>query len=232
MNHVAEAARQLSEGKIVIIYDGDEREGEADMVFCARFADAQKVRRLRKDGGGLICAAMDADSAKRLKLPFLTDLLEENPELKALSCRKTAYGDKPAFSLQVNHRGVFTGITDDDRALTLSRLDEVLQGETLDFQKEFYSPGHVFLLIGSGLENRHGHTELALELGRQAGHKGAMVLCEMLGIRKALPKEDARKYAQENGFAFIEGKDILTYAKGREKASGMGKTITGFRKDD
>ncbi|MBN2121806.1 3,4-dihydroxy-2-butanone-4-phosphate synthase [Candidatus Micrarchaeota archaeon] len=209
MNNVAEAARQLSKGGIVIVYDGDEREGEADMVFCAKFADAQKVRRLRKDGGGLICAAISGESASRLNLPFLTDLLEANPSLKGLSCRKTAYGDKPAFSLQVNHRNVFTGITDNDRALTLSRLDEVVQDGALSFEREFYSPGHVFLLIGSGLENRRGHTELALELGRLARHKGAMVLCEMLGEGKALPKEEARKYAEENGFAFLEGEDML-----------------------
>jgi 3,4-dihydroxy 2-butanone 4-phosphate synthase len=209
-NQLTEAARQLKEGGIAIIYDGDEREGEADMVFLAKFADAQKVRRLRKDGGGLICAAISGESATGLNLPFLTEMLEENPTLRGLSCRKTAYGDKPAFSLQINHRKVFTGITDDDRALTLSRLDLVLQDESLDFQKEFYSPGHIFLLIGSGLENRRGHTELALELGRHAGHKGAMVLCEMLGEGKALSKEEARKYAEENGFAFLEGSEIIS----------------------
>jgi galactokinase/mevalonate kinase-like predicted kinase len=47
---------------------------------------------------------------------------------------------------------VYTGITDNDRALTLTNLDNVLTNNTSEFSKEFYSPGHIFLLIGSGLE--------------------------------------------------------------------------------
>ncbi len=202
------AAAQLKKGGLVVLYDGEGREGEADLVFSARFASAEKLELLRKDAGGLVCAAITKDAAHSIGLPFFTDLLERCG-MKSVSCRKTAYGDKPAFSIPINHRNVYTGITDDDRALTLKKLDEVVRDRKWEFAKEFYSPGHVFLLIGSGLEKRRGHTELSLELARRAKLGGAVVLCEMLGRRKALPKEDAEAYARRNGLPFIEGKELV-----------------------
>ena len=94
------------------------------------------------------------------------------------------------------------------RALTMKKLDEVVRLRPEDFKKEFYAPGHVFLLIGRGIRNRRGHTELSLELGRAARLDGAMILCEMLGSGKALSRKEAQEYAKRNGLIFIEGKDI------------------------
>lgn len=202
------AAEQLRKGGMVVIYDGDEREGEADLVFSARFATPEKVEILRRDGGGLICAAISKEDAKRIGLPFLADVLERDAGLRGMVCRKTAYGDRPAFSISVNHRDVYTGITDDDRSLTLKKLDDIIRERKDGFVKEFVTPGHVFILIGSGLQNRRGHTELALELVRRSKLGGVVVLCEMLGKGKALPKKKAKEYAERNGLVFIEGKDI------------------------
>ena len=206
--NVDDVAAQLKKGGMAVLYDGEGREGEADLVFSARFATPDRVETLRRDAGGLICAAVTKADADSIGLPFYTELLERCG-MKSISCRKTAYGDRPAFSISINHRNVYTGITDDDRALTLKKLDEVLRDRKWEFAKEFYSPGHVFLLIGSGLEKRRGHTELSLELARRARLGGAMVLCEMLGKGKALPKEQAMAYAQLNGLPFIEGKELV-----------------------
>jgi 3,4-dihydroxy 2-butanone 4-phosphate synthase len=215
------AAESLRNGKMVVIYDGDEREGEADLCIHARYARPEMIGTLRKDAGGLICLALDEGIATMLGLPFYTDLLaSSNHPLARMECTKTAYGDKPAFSLQVNHKKVYTGITDNDRSLTITKmaeLAEMMEPEKAEtkgqdirerFVADFYSPGHVFLLIGRGIERRHGHTELTLELAKRARMSGAMVLCEMLGPGKALTKEKAREYAEKNGYAFLEGKDI------------------------
>jgi 3,4-dihydroxy 2-butanone 4-phosphate synthase len=216
---IEDAVSELKKGKMIIVYDGDEREGEADMMISARFAGPKEIERMRRDAGGLICAAIGMDKAERIGLPFFTDLLEASAStLKAISCRKTAYGDKPAFSLPINHCEVYTGITDNDRSLTMRKLDGILRERIGDFKNEFYSPGHVFLLIGRGLENRRGHTELSLELSRRASLDGAMVLCEMLGSGKALTKKEAAAYAKKNGLVFLEGKDIIE-AAGKEGAS-------------
>jgi 3,4-dihydroxy 2-butanone 4-phosphate synthase len=208
---ISAAAENLCQGKMILIYDGDEREGEADLIISARFAKPEIVEILRKEAGGLICVAIEKKDAERFGLPFFTDILEKaGVGISGMICRKTAYGDKPAFSLPINHRNVYTGITDKDRALTITKIDELIskgQGSK-EFCDGFYSPGHVFLLIGRGIKNRKGHTELSLEMGRRAGC-GAMVLCEMLGKGKALPKKDAMDYAKKNGLVFLEGKEII-----------------------
>ena len=207
--NLEKAVEQLKKGGMIVVYDGDEREGEADLIFSAKFAEPRKVQILRKEAGGLICAAIPEQDAKELELPFFTDMLEKaDVSVKSITCTKTAYGDKPAFSLPVNHCEVYTGITDNDRALTLKKLDEIIRERKEDFVSEFYSPGHIFLLIGRGLEKRKGHTELALELGRRADQK-VMVLCEMLGHGRAISKEEAKEYAHWNGMPFVEGKELF-----------------------
>jgi 3,4-dihydroxy 2-butanone 4-phosphate synthase len=170
----------------------------------------------------LICVAIDGKNAEELGLPFYTEIIvkTQDSKLKMLICSRTAYGDKPAFSISVNHQNVYTGITDNDRSLTITKLAEILDSgsaKTQDsrletFSKNFFTPGHVFLLIGRGLENRKGHTELVLELGRRAGFE-VMVLCEMLGKGNALPKNEVKKYAEKHGFMFVEGKDITASCK-------------------
>lgn len=212
MNNIDRAIDELKKGNMIIMYDGDEREGEADMLFHAKFVTHDKIEKLRKEAGGLICLAVDERFAKRTGLPFYADVLAKSEfPVSSISCIKTAYGDKPAFSIAVNHKEVYTGITDDDRTLTIKKVAELVEKNEdthAEFVKNFYSPGHVFLLIGSGIERRKGHTELTLELARKAGMKGAIVLCEMLGKKKAVKREHAKEYAKKNNIVFVEGKEI------------------------
>lgn len=207
-----EAIEKLKAGIFVVIYDGDDREGEADLCIHAQNVRPAAIETLRKDAGGLICLSLDSGIAERLKLSFYTDILEASGlPVAAMQCTKTAYKDKPAFAIAVNSKKVYTGITDNDRSLTIRSIAELIEQKgdiSKMFVEEFYSPGHVFLLIGRGIENRKGHTELTLELARRAGLSGAMVLCEMLGSGKALSKDDAKSYAEKNGFGFLEGKDL------------------------
>src|SRR5690606_41647870 len=91
-----------------------------------------------------------------------------NPIFSKLTEGKAAYGDKPSFSISINHRSTFTGITDNDRALTISKMAEVCRnidsGGVEDFAKSFRAPGHVPILIASRrlLHDRMGHTELCI----------------------------------------------------------------------
>lgn len=207
---VAKAGEALKKGGFIVLYDGDEREGEADIVFHAAFATHDRIRRLRQDAGGLICLALGKKEAEKLKLPFYTDVLRK-AGLGDIACRRAAYGDEPAFSLSVNHKQTYTGITDQDRAFTIRELFFVLQSGAPyeNFINNFYSPGHVLLLLSRGLNQRRGHTELATAIAEMAGLPAAVVLCEMLGEKKAMRKQDAAAYAKRNRFVFLEGKDVF-----------------------
>ncbi len=218
------AIEAVRNGNMVLLFDDDDREGETDLVIPAQNVTPADVARMRHDGGGLICVAIHATAAQRLGLPFISDVLHSvsldgHRSLRTLVEKKgdIPYDSRSSFSLWVNHRGTFTGITDNDRALTINKIGEtvekVLNGEKIDFGRDFRSPGHVALLRAASrlLDERRGQTELSVQLALMAGICPSMVVCEMLDDRtgKALSKEDAKKYSIRNNMPFIEGKNIL-----------------------
>ena len=202
------AVNALKEGKMILLHDSSGREDEIDMVMPAGSVTAKDIYEMRKMGGGLICLAISSDFAKTLDLPHMTDIMEmSNETVKGLIPQKTAYGDKPAFSLAVNHKKTFTGITDNDRALTITEFSKLSNNR--DLVKNFYAPGHVHLLIAKDLKMRRGHTELSIELAKKAGITEAMVLCEMMSeTHNAQTIDEAKFYAKKNNLEFIDGGKI------------------------
>ncbi|MFB6118879.1 3,4-dihydroxy-2-butanone-4-phosphate synthase [Halosegnis sp.] len=206
---VAESVAAFRRGEPVLIHDAADREGETDLVYPAHAVDAAAVRRLRADAGGLVCVALSDTVAEAWDLPFMQEIVDH----PAAAGHELAYDERSSFSLSVNHRDTFTGITDDDRALTIARLGEAARvPESIDFAAEFRAPGHVHLLRAApSAGDRQGHTELALLLADAADQPLAAVVCEMLDDETggALSPEDARAYARRHGFAYVEGTDLL-----------------------
>lgn len=213
---VEAAVAAFGRGEPVLVHDAADREGEVDIIYPATAADADAMTRLRNDAGGLVCVAVTDAVADAWELPFLSDALEH----PATESDHLAYDSRSSFSLPVNHRETFTGITDDDRALTATELGRAaaatLAGEfdADAFAAAFRSPGHVNLLRGApdGLADRQGHTELGLALAEAAGQPPAVVVCEMLDDETggAVTPAAARAYAERNGLVYVEGKDLLT----------------------
>ncbi len=222
---IDDAISALARGKIILLYDYDDRERETDLVVAAEFIAPSIIYQLRRDAGGLICAAIDHSACASLGIPYIADILRHAGSFgngfEAIEsvCERAGdipYDKKSSFSLWVNHRKTFTGITDVDRALTIKKLAEIaarsLEGKHVNFGSEFRSPGHVPLLRAAPglLKGRRGQTELSIVLAREAGVTPVMVMCEMLdGVTgRALSKDDAKLYAAERGLAFVEGKEV------------------------
>ncbi|MFB6244595.1 MAG: 3,4-dihydroxy-2-butanone-4-phosphate synthase [Halobaculum sp.] len=203
-------------GEPVLIHDFADREGETDLVYPAGAVTPTDVARLRNDAGGLVCVAVPDDVADAFGLPFLAETIDH----PAAADHDLSYDDRSSFSLTVNHRETFTGITDEDRALTISELAGAAATARGDhsydagtFADEFRSPGHVHLLRGApdGLADRRGHTELGIALASAADTAPAVVVCEMLDDEtgRALPREAARAYADRHGLAYVEGAALV-----------------------
>lgn len=206
---IKQAIRAFQMGKPVLVHDFDDREGETDIVYPALAVSPDDVARLRNDAGGLICVALSYEVAEAFDLPFLTDELDHcSSEQIDLD-----YDERSSFSLPVNHSDTFTGITDIDRALTITKLGgAAVTPETVDFVAEFHAPGHVPILRAAPnlLADREGHTELGITLANAAGRAPAVVVCEMLDDEtgRAMSKEDARRYARRNNLQFVDGSTI------------------------
>lgn len=171
------------------------------------------MARLRNDAGGLICVAVSDGVARTLSLPFLADELDH-----PAAGGPVEYDDRSSFSLTVNHRDTYTGVTDADRSRTITAIAAAAQAvragtyDVEDFAADFRAPGHVHLLRAApSLADRQGHTELGIALADAAGREPAVVVCEMLDdtTGEAVPKTAASDYAERHGLAFVDGDALL-----------------------
>jgi 3,4-dihydroxy 2-butanone 4-phosphate synthase len=135
------------------------------------------------------------------------------------------YDTKSSFSVAINHRETFTGITDRDRALTISEFGKLAE-QARDLSTEqavalyggaFRSPGHVPICVASEepLKSRFGHTELSVALLMMAGLPPVAVGCEMMADDGgSLSKEEARAYAEGLDAPFLEGRQVIERWRG------------------
>lgn len=212
------ALKALKNGEFIFMYDDEKRESETDMIIGAEFVGAKEVATMREDAGGLICCCIHPEYCDRLGLPFMTDIMtaakDKYPILGELTPNDIPYDKKSSFSVWVNHRKTFTGITDNDRALTINNMAKICKEERFgDFGKEFRSPGHVSLLRGANrlLKNRQGHTEISLAMGEMANITPVTVVCEMMDANtgEARTVTDVEEYAKEHGLIFMDGNIVI-----------------------
>ncbi len=226
--NVEQAIRELAQGNFILVYDVDGREEEVDLVCLAEKVTPNHVYHLRNDAGGLICIAMHAKIAEKLGLPFMLEIysnvLSQYSIFSKISPNVACpYGDKPSFSVTINHIDTYTGITDNDRSLTIREFgllgSQIYQNGAKSkyyrdkFGEKFRAPGHTHLLIANRqlLKKRLGHTELTVTLALLGGLSPISVLCEMLDgtTGKALSIKKAREYANRNKLIMVKGKEIV-----------------------
>ncbi|MFB5599411.1 MAG: 3,4-dihydroxy-2-butanone-4-phosphate synthase [Nitrososphaeraceae archaeon] len=224
MSTIDEAIFALRRGKFVLVHDDKNRENEIDMIVAGENATPKHIATMRNDAGGLLCLAIDGLISKKLGLLYLHDLFNSIPNTNnlfpAMTNGRSPYGDKPSFSISVNHRQTYTGITDNDRALTISMLASVCKnidnGGISEFIRTFRTPGHVPLLIAAPglLKERFGHTELAIYLAKLAGMTPTVAICEMLDSKtfNSLSIKEATKYAEKANIPLLESKQIQAYS--------------------
>tara|TARA_B100001250_G_scaffold402545_1_gene415785 strand:+ start:143 stop:856 length:714 start_codon:yes stop_codon:yes gene_type:complete len=229
-NSIEAAITAMAQGLPVCLFDSEKREGETDLLFSAQHASPATMRQLRKDCGGLLFLAIGDEVGERFGLPFLQELhtnetlVSKYDVLSELVTNDLRYDSRSAFTLSLNHRDTYTGITDKDRSLTTRRFAEltleVFEGN-IDSKtakkllgKEFRTPGHIPVCreTAGGLSRRQGHTELAVGLARLSGTTPVVIGAEMLELEgdNALPVTEARKWAEERGIPFLEGAEIIT----------------------
>lgn len=226
MSALQAAIEAFSKGHPICVFDAEWREGETDLLFHARAATPEAIRQLRKDCGGLLFLAIGHEVGELFSLPYLQDLHTEQtivakyPVLGELITNDLQYDARSAFTLSLNHRDTFTGITDSDRSLTTMRFAELYcqcredEDAVQQLGNEFRTPGHIPVCreTEGGLSVRQGHTELAVAIARLAALEPVVIGAEMLQAEGdgALSVEAAQEWAKQRGIPFISGSDILS----------------------
>jgi 3,4-dihydroxy 2-butanone 4-phosphate synthase len=211
--------QSLKRGEFALLFDSAGRENEIDMVVAAEFVTPEHVARMRQHAGGLLCIAIDNDFGNSLGLRYMHDILAESSTDKEMIMGLAPYGDRPTFSISINHYQTYTGITDKDRSLTIQEMAKIfnVDNKKKKFVSSFKTPGHVPLLLASKglLQTRQGHTEMSIYLTKLAGLTPVTAICEMMDAETytALSVDKAEKYAKQNAIPLIDGKELLEYSK-------------------
>lgn len=195
---VDEAIEALRNGKVIIVADDDDREGEGDLVAAAQLVTPEIINFMALRGRGLICLALTGERCDQLGLP---QMAERNTEEL-----QTAF----TVSIDADRRfGVTTGISARDRATTIQvALNPVTQPTDLR------RPGHVFPLRArpGGVLQRVGHTEASVDLARLAGLAPAGVICEILNPDGAMARRpDLEVMAREHDLVFVTVADLVAW---------------------
>ena len=216
-----DAIKALKNGIPVLIFDADSREGETDIVIPSQFITPDFIRIMRREGGGLICTTVKQNDAGKLGLPYIEDLFRKclDMDKSILNADDMKYDKDSTFSITINSRDTFTGISDNDRSLTVRHFADFIDGiekhemTPENFGSIFRTPGHIHLLIARNgyFSRRRGHTELSTYLVEQADLVPSATIVEMLDDNgKSMARDKTKDYAEKHGYGFVTGEEIIS----------------------
>lgn len=197
LNTIEEAINDIRNGKVIIVVDDENRENEGDFLAAAEKVTPEMVNFMATHGRGLICTPLTENRCKELDLGMMVNNNTDPME--------TAF----TVSVDLRGKGVTTGISASDRALTIHAL---VDKETKPF--DLARPGHIFPLKAKegGVLRRTGHTEAAIDFARLAGLQPAGVIVEIMnedGTMARLPQ--LLKVAQKFDIKIVSIEDLVAY---------------------
>jgi 3,4-dihydroxy 2-butanone 4-phosphate synthase / GTP cyclohydrolase II len=199
---IDDVVSDIAKGRMVIVTDDADRENEGDLVIAADKVTPEAVNFMAKYGRGLICVPISNERAEQLGL---RRMVAQNREMY-----------RTDFTVSVDAaRGVTTGISAQDRAMTIRTI-----ANPSSTPADLVQPGHVFPLRAKdgGVLRRTGHTEAAVDLARMAGLQPAGVLCEILhddGTMARLP--ELMEFRKRHALRICTIQSLIAYRRKREK---------------
>ncbi len=201
LSRIDDTVEAIAQGKIVIVMDAEDRENEGDFICAAEKVTPEIVNFMITHGRGQLCMSILPEDSVRLDLP---PMVHDNTAPLGTG-----------FTIPVDHRDCKTGITAQERAMTIRAIVDP-ESKPSDFVR----PGHLSPLTAKegGVLRRAGHTECALDLARMAGLRPAGVLCEILakdGDRAT--RDELCNMAEEFGLAITTIEELIRYRRRSEK---------------
>lgn len=197
LNTIEEAINDIRNGKVIIVVDDENRENEGDFLAAAEKVTPEMVNFMATHGRGLICTPLTEKRCKELALGMMVSNNTDPME--------TAF----TISVDLRGKGVTTGISASDRALTINALIDKNTKPT-----DLARPGHIFPLKAKegGVLRRTGHTEAAIDFARLAGLQPAGVIVEIMnedGTMARLPQ--LLKVAKKFDIKIVSIEDLVAY---------------------
>ncbi|MHC4087370.1 MAG: bifunctional 3,4-dihydroxy-2-butanone-4-phosphate synthase/GTP cyclohydrolase II [Planctomycetota bacterium] len=200
-SEIPEVLEELSQGKIIVVVDAEDRENEGDLVCAAEKVTPEIINFMAKYGRGLICLPLTAEKCDSLGLyPQTVD-------------NTARFGT--AFTVSIDAaEGISTGISAADRAKT---IQVVIADETK--ANDLVRPGHIFPLRTreGGVLVRAGQTEGSVDLMRLANLKPAGVICEIMNEDGSMARvPELLKFCEKHDLKIVSIAKLIEYRLQRE----------------
>ena len=199
---IEDAARDIRDGKMIIIADDETRENEGDLVCAAERVTPEIINFMAARARGLICLPLTEARCDELHLPMQTH------------ANTSSFGT--AFTVSIEARtGVTTGISAKDRARTI--LTAVDPASTA---ADLARPGHIFPLRArdGGVLVRQGQTEASVDMARLAGLNPSAVICVTMNEHDTMSRlSELEVFASKHGLKIISVADLVRYRIEKEK---------------
>ena len=196
-------------GKMFILVDDEDRENEGDLVIPATKATAKSINFMAKNGRGLICLALTQSQVNKLNLSLMSPINKSRTQT--------------AFTVSIDaRRGVTTGISVHDRALTIKTA--IKNNVT---PKKIVSPGHVFPLVSEngGVLVRAGHTEASVDVSKLANCGSSAVICEIMNDDGSMARgKQLINFTKKHKLNMAKIDDLISYRLNREKLIKLKKS--------
>ncbi len=195
---IEEALHEFRNGNPILVVDDESRENEGDIIFPAATATQATLNFCAMEGKGLVCIAIDLQTAKRL------DLSPVRSNQKDVF--HTAFYDSIDA---IADFGISTGISAKERAITAIHI-----ANPLSKPDDFIKPGHLFPVVAKegGVLVRSGHTEAAVDLCRLTGHEPAAIICEVMDTEgNMMRRSELFGMAREKKLKIISIQQIIDF---------------------
>ena len=206
LNSIQEIIEDISQGKMVILMDDEDRENEGDLVLAAEKVDPDAINFMATHARGLICLAINEERCKKLGLE---QMVKHNG---------TELGTAFTTSIEAAE-GVTTGISAADRATTvIAAVNKEAQAE------DIVQPGHIFPIKAQegGVLTRAGHTEAGTDLAKLAGLDPSAVIVEIMNDDGTMARrEDLEIFAKKHDLKIGTIADLIHYRNISEKSINL-----------
>ena len=203
LNTIPELLDDISEGRMVVLMDDEERENEGDLVMAASKVRPEDINFMARFGRGLICLPLTRERCQQLNLPLMVNRNQAH------------YRTNFTVSIEAAE-GITTGISAYDRAHTIRTA--VMPDAC---PEDLSQPGHVFPLMYApgGVLARAGHTEASVDLAMMAGLEPAAVLVEILNEDGSMARRpELLGFAEEHGLKISTIANLIRYRMETEKS--------------
>ncbi len=198
LHSIPEIINDIRLGRFVILVDDEDRENEGDLMIAADFVTPESINFMASTARGLICLALTPQQIERLQLPLMVrEDLNGSPH-------------RTAFTLSIEAaRGVSTGISAADRALTIK-----VASDPSSSPQDIIVPGHVFPIKSQtgGVLKRAGHTEASVDLALLAGLKPAAAICEIMNADGSMARlPDLLQFSEKYNIKISSIEQLIQY---------------------